>query len=84
MKKFWLVFAYEYKRQVLRKRFIFAVLSMPLMVLFMVGVGYLSVTMNNNPLPVGYVDPYKLLSTTNQVPEGPSSAVEQVKVISFQ
>jgi len=83
MKKFWLVFAYEYKRQVLRKRFIFAVLSMPLMVLFMVGIGYLSVTLNNNSLPVGYVDPYKLLSTAKQVPEGPSSAIEQVEVISF-
>ncbi len=83
MKKFWLVFAYEYKRQVLRKRFIFAILSMPLMVLFVVGVGYLSVTMNNNPLPVGYIDPYNLLSTANQVPDEPSSAVEQVKVISF-
>src|SRR5659263_258759 len=83
MKKFWLVFAYEYKRKVLRKRFIFAVLSMPLMVLFMVGIGYLSVTLNNNSLPVGYVDPYKLLSTAKQVPEGPSSAIEQVEVISF-
>ena len=84
MKKFWLVFAYEYKRQVLRKRFIFAILSMPLMVAFMVGIGYLSVTLNSNPLPVGYVDPYQLLSNPKQVPEAPSSAMKQVEVIRYE
>jgi ABC-type Na+ efflux pump permease subunit len=43
MRKFWLVFRYEYLRHVMRKRFIFALLSMPLFVALLVGVGFLAV-----------------------------------------
>ena len=32
MKKFWLVFKYEYLRHVLRKRFLFGLLSVPLFI----------------------------------------------------
>ena len=36
MKKFWLVFRYEYLRHVLRKRFLFALMSIPLFILLMI------------------------------------------------
>jgi ABC-2 type transport system permease protein len=56
MRKFWLVFRYEYLRHVLRRRFIFALLSMPLFFGLMVGIGLLAVWANYDGRPVGYVD----------------------------
>lgn len=68
MKKFWLVFVQEYKRHVLRKRFIFAILSMPIFVGFIALVGFLSVRMQYNGSPVGYIDSYAVLSNPQPVP----------------
>ena len=67
MKKFWLVFAQEYKRHVLRKRFLFAILSMPFFVLLMIGVGFLSVWLQYNNKPVGYIDAYQVLADAQQL-----------------
>ena len=69
MNKFWLVFANEYKRHVLRKRFIFAVLSMPIFVAFICGVGFLSVWVQYNFKPVGYIAPAEMLENAQPVPE---------------
>ena len=68
MNKFWLVFRYEYLRHVRRKRFIFALVSLPLMVLMMIGVGYIAVWAENDSRPVGYVDLSGVLANANQVP----------------
>ncbi len=56
MNKFWLVFRYEYLRHVRRKRFIFALLSMPLFAAFIIGVGLLAAYLEYDPGPIGYVD----------------------------
>ena len=48
MKKFWYVALNEYKRHVFRKGFIFAILSIPLLIAFSVGVGFLAGNMENN------------------------------------
>jgi ABC-2 type transport system permease protein len=56
MKKIWLIFKHEYLRHVLRKRFIFAVLSIPFFVLLSGGISVLAVLMQSNSLPIGYVD----------------------------
>jgi len=56
MKKFWSVFLYEYRRHVLRKRFIFALLGMPLMVLFIAAFGFISVLIQYKNTPIGYID----------------------------
>jgi ABC-2 type transport system permease protein len=56
MKKFWLVFRNEYLRHVMRRRFIFALLSLPLFVALLVGVGLLAVWSDYDNRPVGYVD----------------------------
>jgi ABC-2 type transport system permease protein len=61
MNKFWLVFINEYKRHVLRKRFIFAILSMPIFFGFMVLVSMLSVWVQFNDDPVGYLAPAGIL-----------------------
>lgn len=56
MKKAWLVFKYEYLRHVLRKRFLLGLLSVPLIIAFSIGVGFLSVLVTMDVRPVGYVD----------------------------
>lgn len=62
MKKFWMIFKHEYTRHVLRKRFIFAVLSVPLWILISIGAGILSILIANNPTPAGYVDQAGILA----------------------
>jgi ABC-2 type transport system permease protein len=69
MKKFWRVIAYEYKRHVLRKRFIFAILSVPLFVLFFIGVIVVTFLLESNTTPVGYVDHSGLLANPLPAPK---------------
>lgn len=83
MKKFWLVFLHEYKRHVMRKRFIFAVLSMPLFVALMVGVGFLSVWVQFNDKPVGYIDNYQTLVNPQQLPKEEKSFMPKVESIVY-
>jgi ABC-2 type transport system permease protein len=56
MNKLLTIIKHEYTRHVLRKRFIFALLSIPLWIILSIGAGMLSVVLQNNPTPVGYVD----------------------------
>ncbi len=56
MTKFWRIALYEYKRHVLNKRFILAVLSVPLIGALMFGLIFLLVSLSNDYTPVGYVD----------------------------
>ena len=52
MNKIWLVIRYEYLRHVRRKRFIFALLSLPLMVVLMIAAGFLAVRAEYDSRPV--------------------------------
>lgn len=72
MSKLWTVLWYEYKRHVLKKTFILALLSMPLVILLAVGIGCYIDRTENNPLPVGYVDNVGLLSNPMPVPQSGS------------
>jgi ABC-2 type transport system permease protein len=69
MRKFWLVFRNEYLRHVLRKRFIFALLSMPLFFGLMVGIGLLAVWADYDSRPVGYVDLSGFFKDAQPVPQ---------------
>jgi ABC-2 type transport system permease protein len=71
MKKFWLVFAYEYRRHVLRKRFLIALLSLPLLVGISLGAGLLAVAVQNNYKPVGYVYAPQIFSDPQNAPSKP-------------
>ncbi len=62
MHKFWQIVKYEYRRHVFRKRFIFALLSLPIFALFMVGLILIMSLFMSNRSPVGYVDRSGLLS----------------------
>jgi ABC-2 type transport system permease protein len=83
MKKFWLVFVHEYKRHVMRKRFVFAILSMPLFVAFLIGIGFLSVYLQYNNKPVGYVDNYHILVNPQQIPKKSKELMPKVQSIAF-
>lgn len=56
MSKLQLIAIHEYKRHVLRKRFIWALLSVPVLLALMVGITALAVRMERDYRPVGYVD----------------------------
>jgi ABC-2 type transport system permease protein len=70
MNKFWYVALNEYKRQVFRKSYIFAILSVPLILFVSIGVGYLVEIIGTNSAPVGYVDLSGVLADPQPVPEG--------------
>ena len=71
MDKFWKVLAYEYKRHVLRKRFIFAILSVPIFVAVILAISIIAAVAQTNTSPIGYVDQSGLLA--KPVPTQPSS-----------
>lgn len=56
MDKFWKIYRHEYTRHVLRRRFLVALLSVPLWIGFSIFMGILSVVLITNRAPVGYVD----------------------------
>jgi ABC-2 type transport system permease protein len=56
MPRLWLIAANEYKRHVLNRGFLFAVLSVPLLIGAMIGLIMLMERMRVNNRPVGYVD----------------------------
>jgi ABC-2 type transport system permease protein len=56
MNKVWNLIKHEYTRHVLRRRFLVALLSVPLWIVFAIGMGILSVVLATDSTPVGYID----------------------------
>lgn len=56
MSAIWLVTRYEYSRHVLRRRFLATVLSVPILILIMIAIGFLVARLQEKDLPIGYVD----------------------------
>ena len=83
MNKFWYVALNEYKRHVFRKSYLFAILSVPLILFVSIGVGYLVEVFENNPDPVGYVDLSGVLASPQPVPEGAGTR-DPVEIIAFE
>lgn len=83
MKKFWLIFANEYKRRVFKKSFLFGILSMPLFVGLMVLIGFTSVWLESNKLPVGYVDVNHVLTNPKQVPPEEKKTFPRAQAIAY-
>lgn len=69
MKKFWRVAFHEYSRHVLQKRFIFALLSVPLFIVLILIMTLALVYIEMDTTPVGYVDKSGLLTNPVPVPE---------------
>jgi ABC-2 type transport system permease protein len=72
MSKLWLVALNEFKRNVFKKSFILALLSVPLLVGFNVGLGAIMISLEKNNAPVGYVDQSGLLVDPLPAPVGSS------------
>lgn len=83
MKKFWQICWHDYTRHVFRKRFIFALLSMPLFVALMIGVGFLSVAIQYDGTPAGYVDHSGFLVNAKQIPAQEGELFPSVELIAF-
>lgn len=80
MRNIWLVFWHEYARQVLRKRFLLVLLSLPLIIFLSGGVGVLAVVVMMNNDPIGYVDHSGMLAN----PAAPAQTAERrVEMIAF-
>jgi len=78
--KLWLVAQYEYKRNVLKKSFIWALLSVPLLMALIFGLGFLISRLQRDDRPVGYVDHAGLLA--NPVSSS-SDAANAIPIIPF-
>jgi ABC-2 type transport system permease protein len=67
--KLWRVALHEYKRHVLQKGFVVILLSLPLTMALMIGIGALSAMLSKNDAPVGYVDKIGLLAEPVPAPQ---------------
>ncbi len=83
MRKFWLVFAHEYWRQVNQKRFLLALLSLPALGLLLVIVAGMSLLFMEDYRPIGYVDYSGLLSNPVDINPEDMTLVRHVQVIRF-
>ncbi len=77
MTKFWHVFRHEYTRHVFQRRFLFALLSVPFFILFMIGMIFFMVGMETDTTPMGYVDHSGILARgmTAPPPSAPNRPV---------
>ncbi len=85
MNKTWIVIKHEYMKHVRKKRFILAVLSLPLFVLLMVAIGFLTVIFQYNDTPIGYIDQSGLLDKSIQYQaEAPIKFMKPIDFIHFK
>jgi ABC-2 type transport system permease protein len=82
MSKFFRVTLYEYKRHVLQKRFIFALLSVPLFIGLIVLMVIFLVYLETDTTPVGYVDASGLLANRVPGPE-PEDPDRPIQMLAF-
>jgi ABC-2 type transport system permease protein len=78
MNKIWLVFKYEYTRHVLRKRFLVALLSMPLFIGVIMAISIVASLASINRSPVGYIDQSGMFTDLKQ--KDPSKSLFEVEV----
>ncbi len=67
MSKIWLVFKHEYSRHVLRKRFLIALLSLPLLAIVVIVASILAVRVGFDGRPAGIVDQSGLFTNPQQL-----------------
>lgn len=82
MKKILLVAWQEYRRHVFKKRFLMGLLSVPLLILVMVGLVFLIMSIQNDTTPLGYVDHSGLLANPISAPP-PEKPEKPVPFLAF-
>jgi ABC-2 type transport system permease protein len=84
MTKIWLVALHEYKRHVFNRRFVLiGILSVPLLILVMVGLVFLIFSLESNTTPLGYVDYSGLLADPISAP-APEPPDRPVPILPFE
>lgn len=78
MNKMWTVFKHEYTRHVLRKRFLFALLSVPAWIAVMFLVIFISVLLQFDNAPAGFVDYAGLIVERSIPPLGDEEAEDDL------
>jgi ABC-2 type transport system permease protein len=83
MNKTWLVAQHEYKRHVLTRRFLFAIFSVPFVILLLVGLVMYIISTENKTSAVGYIDHSGLLA--NPLPAPPVESPDKpIDILAFQ
>jgi len=79
--KLWRIARHEYRRNVFKRSFVLALLSVPLMIAVIVGVGFFMASREVNNRPLGYVDHAGLLA--NPIPAPLAGSANRVDLIPF-
>jgi ABC-2 type transport system permease protein len=69
MNKIWKVALQEYRQHVFNRRFIFGLLSVPLVIILLIGLIFLIISMENDSTPIGYVDNSGILADPVPAPK---------------
>jgi len=83
MNRFWLVALYEYKRNVLRRGFLIALLSVPLWLLASMLIVWVMFSIENDTTPVGYVDHSGVLAQALPAPRSEDTLYDPVPLQAF-
>jgi len=83
MKKIWLILKHEYLRHVLRKRFLFGLLSFPLIGILVIGVIALEIAVQMDNTPIGYVNNPAIFTELHPLPDDGDSIFSSAPVITF-
>ncbi len=78
MKHLWRVAVYEYQRNVFKKSFVLLMISVPAFITFSIGLGVFLESLEDNPLPVGYVDHAGVFAESVLAPEISSTWVAEL------
>ena len=84
MAKIWQIIRYEYARHVFRRRFLFSLLSLPGVIIVMVGVVLMVAHFETDPTPVGYLDPSGALANPVQLPESTDIFSPSIDFIAYE
>jgi ABC-2 type transport system permease protein len=81
MKKMWFAFSHEYLNNIRQKGFIFALLSLPLLIGLSIGLGVIIGTIEDSSSAVGYLDKSTLIA--DPLPLAEVSNRERVEIIQY-
>ncbi len=84
MAKIWQIIRYEYVRHVFRRRFLFSLLSLPAMIIVMVGATLMVAHFETDSTPVGYLDPSGALANPVQLPESTDIFSPSIDFIAYE
>jgi ABC-2 type transport system permease protein len=69
MFKIWQIIKYEYQQHVFQKRFLFSLLSLPILVIVMVGLVFIIAFFQVDETPLGYIDLSSVLDNSTRISE---------------